>query len=302
MNDEVVADDAIESSEDPLDPSRLIADSSHNVMNESNESEDSGAQLPNNDFCYTEEDFMESRQMMNDATRHHGTYLHSWNTIKSLVGQTVVTNSSTHGSLTWTVVGSVVDDDFKDIRQQEVEYSQTSKRPHTVSDEASQCFDKDDSYADAFWKLWPCDIESEIAKLNNIIERDNIKRKENYQRPIKKVEKSEYLMFHALMIASSAYSGQGETLWLREYYKNKTKKRRIGLLQAVDFGEYLKLWRFDQIKMYIAEVMEDPNLKDSDDWWRFKSRVDLFNRKRILGLMMSHILVFDESMSAFVPR
>ena len=83
------------------------------------------------------------------------------------------------------------------------------------------------------------------------------------------------------MIASSAYSGQGETLWLKEYYKNRTKKSRNGLSQTLDFGDYLKLWRFDQLKMYMAEVMEDTTLKDSDDWWRFKSRIELHNKKKL---------------------
>ena len=96
---------------------------------------------------------------------------------------------------------------------------------HVTKEESRNKF-VSDSFADGFWELWPTDIDSEVVKLNNIIKRDNIKRKENYQRPIKKIQKSEYIMFHALMIALSAYTGQGETLWLREYYKNKKKSMK----------------------------------------------------------------------------
>ena len=32
----------------------------------------------NNDFCFTEEDFIESQTVMNDATRHWGAYNITW--------------------------------------------------------------------------------------------------------------------------------------------------------------------------------------------------------------------------------
>lgn len=294
LEDAAAAQDAVEEEEDPLNLAMLQEDSPADAA------ENAEAALPNNDFCFSEEDFLETRRMMNDATRHRGTFLNAWDTIKALVGTTVEITSQ-QGPLLWTVVDKVDEDELKAVREEELNFFQNHKGFHTCLQEGDTRFSST-SYADGFWTLWPTDIESEVEKLNNIIERDNIKRKENYQRPIKKVQKSEYIMFHALTIAASAYAGQGETLWLQEYYKNKTKRIKRGLSETVDFGEYLKLWRFDQIKMYIAEVMEDASLKDNDDWWRFKSRIDLVNRKRINTLMTSHILVFDESMSAFVPR
>lgn len=113
---------------------------------------------------------------------------------------------------------------------------------------------------------------------------------------------SEYIMFHALLIAASAYAGRGEPLWRKEYYRNQSKRAKRGVSETNDFGEYMKLWRFEQIKTYIPEVMEDENLKGKDDWWRITSRINELNEKRLRTLMMSHILVFDESMSAYVPR
>ena len=42
--------------------------------------------------------------------------------------------------------------------------------------------------------------------------------------------------------------------------------------------------------------------REIDAWWRFAEMVKLFNKKRMANYELSHILVFDESMSAFVPR
>jgi len=45
--------------------------------------------------------------------------------------------------------------------------------------------------------------------------------------------------------------------------------------------------------------MERDEISEQDDWWKFKERVVSFNKKRLSHYHTSHILVFDESMSAF---
>ena len=70
----------------------------------------------------------------------------------------------------------------------------------------------------------------------------------------------------------------------------------------VDFGEHMKQWRFRQVMNYIAQVMEHHKIRETDDWWKFKERVNLFNKKRKTSCRASHVAVFDESMSAYVPR
>ena len=37
--------------------------------------------FPNNDFCFTEDDFIEFVNNINDATRHRGNYHFTWNKI-----------------------------------------------------------------------------------------------------------------------------------------------------------------------------------------------------------------------------
>ena len=136
--------------------------------------------------------------------------------------------------------------------------------------------------------------------MNTAIEKDNLKRKEEYKRTVKKVTKKEFIIFHALMIAASSFSCQGDKLWIKDKMGNKKKKK--GFSQSVDFGVYMMHWRFRQIQKMIPIVMECHELSDEDDWWKFKSRVIAFNQKRINTYHASHILVFDESMSAFCPR
>ena len=48
--------------------------------------------------------------------------------------------------------------------------------------------------------------------------------------------------------------------------------------------------------------MEDESMKEDDDWWRFKKRVELFCEKNKDLYYGSSIFIFDESMSAFIPR
>ena len=64
----------------------------------------------------------------------------------------------------------------------------------------------------------------------------------------------------------------------------------------------MKEWRFKEIKQYIPEVMQDESMKVSDDWWRFKRRLEMLNAKMAKIYHVSSVLVFDESMSAFIPR
>ena len=49
--------------------------------------------------------------------------------------------------------------------------------------------------------------------------------------------------------------------------------------------------------------MCDHMMRDNDvDWWQFKNRILKHNYHRRRIISASHVLVFDESISAFVPR
>jgi len=42
--------------------------------------------------------------------------------------------------------------------------------------------------------------------------------------------------------------------------------------------------------------------KENDDWWKFSAQVDKHRQRRNDRVIASHVLVFDESMIAFVPQ
>ena len=55
-------------------------------------------------------------------------------------------------------------------------------------------------YNKKFYLLWPTSFEEDDTKLNEVITKENIKRKEQYQRVINQVTKNEYVWFLVLMI------------------------------------------------------------------------------------------------------
>ena len=63
------------------------------------------------------------------------------------------------------------------------------------------------------WKLWPGSIDGDVQTINNFITDKNARRKEKYQRPIKKISKSEFIIFNALVIAATAYNKRRFNLW-----------------------------------------------------------------------------------------
>ena len=49
--------------------------------------------------------------------------------------------------------------------------------------------------------------------------------------------------------------------------------------------------------------MEDNKLKGNGYvWWKFKGRIDEYNKVRKIVFFASSIRVFDESMSPYIPR
>ena len=103
------------------------------------------------------------------------------------------------------------------------------------------------------------------------------------------------------MIASIMYVQQGSMLW-KDGRKN-LKKRRVGFSDEIDFGKYMKWWRFKQIKYFVPTVMEDSTMRDDGvDWWRFKDHIIKHNENKKQKIRASHVHVFDESLSSFIPR
>ena len=304
--------DATNEEEDPLNPADIEG---HANDDDDPASEADPQSLPNNDFCFTEDDFLESVTGMNDATRHRGVWHNAWKKITELEGKEIECNNAKDGKVVWKVIKECDEDAFRYIREREIKMivdksfdplipqerestDITGSETNTASTVSKK---KPDDYNDVFWLLWAQHMENDREKLNTKIAEENVKNKLTYKRVIRLVTRAEYMFFHALLIASSGHIHQGEKLW-KDNRGNHKKKRR-GLSNDVDFGKYLKWWRFKQIKFFIPFVMEDTDMKDNDvDWWKFKKRVIEHNESKVRKISASHVLVFDESMSAFVPR
>ena len=78
--------------------------------------------------------------------------------------------------------------------------------------------------------------------------------------------------------------------------------KKTGALIDVNLGIYMKLWHFKEIKPFISILMKDEKVKKEDSWWKVNGIINKFIQKRKEVIIPCHMLVFDESMSAFVPR
>ena len=137
--------------------------------------------------------------------------------------------------------------------------------------------------------------------MNDSIQATNNDGKEIHKRVIRKVLTSEFLIFRALLIGATVHFQQGEKLW----HSNNTNKRkeRKGLSEVVDFGKWMKWLRFKQIKQFVSKVMEDNMMKTTNvDWWQIKNRILKHNFHKRTLLSASHVLIFDESISGYIPR
>ena len=236
---------------------------------------------------------------MNDATRHRSKWRDAWETIKGLEGEEVLCENAADGKVTWKVISECDEDVFASIRMREVELLKKGFNPVLESEEEIS-YNDPDSF-DRFWNLWPRSVDADVERINIAIAEENTKNKESFKRSIRSIDKDEYFVFHALLIASIMYVQKGAMLW-KDARKN-LNKRREGFSNEIDFGKYMKWWRFRQIKYFVPKVMENATMRDDGvDWWHFKDHIVKYNENRKRKLRASHVLVFDESLISFIPR
>ena len=290
--------DAVTEEEDTLNPMEMM-------MEDDCQDKDSiDNSHPDNDFCFTEDDFIDSVNNINDATRHRSNYNSIWDQIKALDGVEYVSGDNhKDGPITWKVISACNDDAFGETRKEELKSIADIIQLDSESGDEDDRENKDnnDDYDKIFWRLWPETLEQEIEKMNASIEAANNDAKEIHKRVIREVSTSEFLIFHALLIGATVHFQQGEKLW----HSNNTNKRkeRKGLSEVVDFGKWMKWLRFKQIKQFVSKVMEDNMMKTTNvDWWQIKNRILKHNFHKRTLLSASHVLIFDESISGYIPR
>ena len=123
--------------------------------------------FPNNDFCFTEDDFIESINNINDATRHRDNYNFTWNKIRDLEGVEYISNiDHKNGPITWKVVPGCDEGVFEDQHKEEMKKIDDLFSP--ILDEEGEC-NLNNDYSTIFFKSWPKEIETELEKLNSAI-------------------------------------------------------------------------------------------------------------------------------------
>ena len=188
------------------------------TINEESENENENEDCPNNDFCWTEADFIQQYTDMNDATRHRGVLSDSWKKIHELEGHTVEVENRTEGKVVWKVIKECVADEFADVRAYEQELFDSEE--FNVGKES---INTDWDYNKSFWYLWGGTIDEDVSIINESIMSENRVRRDKYQRPIRILSKSEYVTFKALLIAASVHNKQGAQLWLEVQATQKKK-------------------------------------------------------------------------------
>ena len=140
--------------------------------------------IPNNDFCFTESDFMTEKASNNTSLRHIENHRKAWIKIEELEGQ-IVEMGSGPDKIIWKVVrGSFKDDVTKSLKQHQESFD-AAKLDITTDGEPPL------SFLDCFSQLWSDDdFATDMNKLNATITKTNLSRKKNYQKPLKLVGKS----------------------------------------------------------------------------------------------------------------
>ena len=105
-----------------------------------------------------------------------------------------------------------------------------------------------------------------------------------------------------MLIAAPLFAKLGSQLWPKESVSKNTKKTHQSLAPKVDFGKYMKEWRFKQLKLLLPKTMEDDTKKEVDDWWRMRKMMDKYTETTKNAVYVSSLIVLDETMSALVPR
>ena len=118
--DPLVMDAIVENDENEETPNEGSVGINTNVTEEQ---VDESEGVPNNDFCFTHDDFIEYQSSMNDATRHQNKHTVVWSEIKAMEGEQVSV-SSAQGTIKWKVVESVEDDDMTKVIGEELEVYQ----------------------------------------------------------------------------------------------------------------------------------------------------------------------------------
>jgi len=100
-------------------------------------------------------------------------------------------------------------------------------------------------------------------------------------------------VFFGILLAARVH-GQYGSVW--DHAKPK------GQQSKVDYSNFMKQYRFQQIRDVIWNMWASPEEKRNDDWWIISHCIIEFNQNRKRQVSASFMKTMDESMSAFRPQ
>jgi hypothetical protein len=209
---------------------------------------------------------------------------------------TVVEAGKNADAIKWVVVNEVTEDAFADVPSKTPQFRFSSR-----SNDGFGC--QGMLISEIFEDLLPGGREETLERLEYLNKKlefvINPVRKANHTRTIKLISHGEFLTFLGIMLGAIQCSVKGVDLWMKS-----SDDLRKTLSDMPDFGKYMSLWRFKEIRSVIPKMMQSETAKDNgDDWWEFTTYVSSFNRTRTeIVFLDGSTMVLDESMSAFVPR
>ena len=90
------------------------------------------------------------------------------------------------------------------------------------------------------------------------------------------------------MISSNIFVQSIQNMLITNETKNKKVRKKLS--KNVDFGTYMKLWRFKELRAFIPKIMEDHTLnEEGDGQWQFQSQMNSFCNSR-KNLYIHHII------------
>jgi len=216
-----------------------------------------------------------------------------------------VTKGQGAKAISWVVCGDVLDDDlppgindeYREVGVRGFDFAANLTRSYKDAPERTNLMS-------LLIHLWPGDWRMQIRRVNDVISKKNdensakIRKIAHNQRArlrtrIRHISEREFWIFWGIILAARIHGRFGE-LW--------DQGQPEGQQHKVDYGHFMKRYRFQQIREVISHMWATPQSKEDNDWWMINLAVDEFNMNRQRCMRASLIKTMDESMSAFRPQ
>ena len=135
------------------------------------------------------------------------------------------------------------------------------------------------SFRNGEWERSLVSMNKRIAEHNSILERNYWDDSTFGASLVKEFTKREFLIGMALIIGASDCSDKGEVLWSKSSTNGKQEEEMHWetICEKNNFGRYMKLYRFKNVRTFFPKLWEEDQHKSTDLWWKFVGAEENFN-------------------------